>query len=79
MKSNIADEMPEPSNGTWLVIKEGSSSPRVIWRDDDSRPGWAHEDERWFDDVDQDGLGWHEAMKYADVVYGVTMQPIYTR
>lgn len=78
MKKNIADEMPEPPNGTYLVIAEGSGPPHVIWHDDD-QASRAHRDERWFEDPDLAPLGWREVMKYADKVYDVTSEPIRTR
>jgi hypothetical protein len=77
-KKNIADQMPEPQNGTWLVCAEHHHAPRVIWRDDDnSHSGF--DDERWFKDNNSDPMSWHEILKHADDVYGVTIQPIYSR
>jgi hypothetical protein len=81
MKKNIAEDMSEPPNGTVLVITEGASPPIAIYRDDDlaRTSGQEHPDERWFDDKDVSPVNWHEVMRYADEVYGVTEKPIKTR
>ncbi|MFD1546968.1 hypothetical protein [Nonomuraea guangzhouensis] len=68
---NLADELPEPSDLTLLILKLGDEY-RVIQRSDElAREHSEHEDERWFDmsDVDSDGLAWREALKYATKVY----------
>lgn len=78
MGQNIAEEMPEPPDGTMLVLIETLGYRRIIWRNDSDSHS-RYEDERWFDHHDSDPMNWVNVMMYAEKVYAVSTQPIYTR
>jgi hypothetical protein len=70
-KHYLADLLPEPADGTVLVVRVGDTYG-VIQRDDATAAECSEfDDERWFDasDVDADPLEWWVALEYADEVF----------
>lgn len=61
-EQKIAETLPEPADGEVLVVKNGDTDWRVIWRDDKAA-------KRWHDDADPMGLYQH--VKYAEAVYAL--------
>ena len=76
-KSNIADVLPEPADGTKLVRVEYDRGNTVIWRDNASSSS-RYADERWFDDNNTDALAWPEILKYATAVHAISEKPLAT-
>jgi hypothetical protein len=71
-RPNLADRIPEPPDGTLLILQDGERVHRVVLRADaEARQTSDFEDERWFDatDMETDPLAWREALKYATKVY----------
>lgn len=67
---HLADLLPEPPDGTVLVVHVGDTYG-VIQRDDATASGCNEfDDERWFDagDVDADPVSWRAALEFADEV-----------
>lgn len=67
---HLADLLPEPDDGTVLVVHVGDTYA-VIQRDDATASECAeHPDERWFDasDLDAAPVTWRAALDYADEV-----------
>lgn len=74
-------ELPsEPDDLTMLVTIEDDGRRRVIWRDDGDAYTWGseHEDERWFDDVEQDPMSWAAITKYSKELYLVEQRHEYS-
>lgn len=75
--TNIADVLPEPENGTRLVMTEYDGNQRIIWRDDAvvvSR----YPTERWMHDRNDDPMEWRAILKYATSVYSIPDKPLAT-
>jgi hypothetical protein len=69
-EEEIATRLPEPADGTTLVVYEGGNDYKVIWRDDAEAKGWGgHEDERWFNDGNSDPMAFYQHVQYAEAVY----------
>ncbi|WP_326828707.1 hypothetical protein OIE13_22595 [Streptosporangium sp. NBC_01810] len=70
-KRHLADLLPEPADGTVLVIRVGDTYG-VIQRDDATASQWSEDvAERWLNasDVDSDPLEWRVALEYVDEVF----------
>jgi hypothetical protein len=76
--SRIAELLPEPADGTRVVLIEGADreAPRVVWRHDDEARRWdGHDDERWFDDDTDHPMCWSNITHYATAAYVVPDEP----
>jgi len=73
-RKNIADILPEPPDGTRLLLVDKIGLMYAAWRDDRQAAREGHLGEPWF--TDGDCLEWAEAVKYARAVYPVGDQPL---
>lgn len=74
VRKNIADILPEPPDGTRLVLEDKYGILHAAWRDDAQSLVERHPDEPWF--IDGDCLGWREAVEFARVAYPVGAEPL---
>lgn len=71
----INQHLPEPPNGTRLVVDSGDNEYRVIWRDDAEAKRWdGHPLDRWFCDVSDDPMSLAAHLRYAEAVYELGYQ-----
>lgn len=75
----LSDVMPEPADGTMVVlIHKHGGGPYLIWRDDEESQQCSTEypEERWFDgSTTDDPLDWAEVTKYAEAAHIVPARP----
>jgi hypothetical protein len=74
-EANIADVLPEPADGTYLVCVEYDGTRTLIWRDDAARTS-KHKDERWLSDYITDPMAWREILRYATAVHRIYAEPL---
>ena len=76
-EAKVARLLPEPDNGTVLVVDNGSHEYRVIWRDDAEAKRWdSHPGDRWFNDPTSDPMALYQHVKYAMRVYELAGEPL---
>ena len=74
----LTTTVPEPANGTVVVVEEPDDERKVIVRDDARAEahGWDEHDEHWFGGFGDDPMGWAEHLRYAVAVYVVPAEPL---
>lgn len=74
-RKNLADQLPEPPDGTRLLIIE--RLPRAIWRDDAeaSTDTSNKTGEHWFED-EGTAMSWEAILGYATAIYAVATEPL---
>lgn len=77
-EEEVAAALPEPEDGTVLVVDDGDGEWKVIWRDDRTAKHWYDGDSRgqnWWADADEDPMGLYQHVQYAEAVH-VLGQPV---
>lgn len=76
-EETISATIPEPPDGSILVVQNGRGEYRVIWRNDAEAQKWeGPASDHWFDDDDSDPMALYQHVKYADRVWLVPAEPI---
>lgn len=78
--STLSNILPEPPDGTMVVLMEGERDRRLIWRDDKEACEWWAEanTQRWYDEtsgIDGDPMTWETQLFGATAVYVVPSEP----
>lgn len=65
--------LPEPPDGTRLVLEDPDGHLTIIWRDDTEARRWnGHPEDRWLHDNHTDPVGWevatHDTVKIYNLV-----------
>ncbi|RKR92730.1 hypothetical protein BDK92_7208 [Micromonospora pisi] len=69
-EETVAEMLTEPEDGTRLVVQNGDTEFKVIWRDDAEAKNWSpNKTDRWFDAEDSDPMELYQHVKYATAVY----------
>lgn len=74
---SVSRLLPEPADGSMLVVDDGDGERTVIWRDDAEAKRWGGmPGERWFSDRNCDPMSLYQHVKYAAKVYEVAGKPV---